>query len=138
MLGKTMELIGLLQSCFMQDLFYRLHVAKGEVLPVGLETTPGEQPLAVLQLLAQHLDLPLHIGGGRLLHTSLLVGNLLVTLFLVALFGGEEEQTKQQSDEIAYTFHAAKIAVSVNETTCVCCLFATFAKNFEKSRRIER
>lgn len=122
-----MELIGLLQSCFMQDLFYRLQVAKGEALPVGLETTPGEQPLAVLQLLAQHLDLPLHIGGGRLLHTCLLGGNLLVTLFLVALFRGEEEQTKQQSDEIAYTFHTAKIAVFVIRTTDVCRLFATFA-----------
>ena len=61
MLGKTMELIGLLQGCLMQDLLQCLRVAQGEVLPVGLEVSPDKQPLAVLQLLAQHLNLPLRI-----------------------------------------------------------------------------
>lgn len=61
MLEKAVELIGLLQRCLMQDLLQRLCVAKGEVLPIGLESTPGKQPLAVLQLLAQYLDMPFHV-----------------------------------------------------------------------------
>ena len=61
MLEKAVELIGLLQQCLMQDLLQRLCVAKGEVLPVGLEVSPDKQPLAVLQLLAQHLNLPFRI-----------------------------------------------------------------------------
>lgn len=52
MLGKTMELIGLLKGCLMQDFLNRLYVAKGKALPVRLEATSGEQPLAVLQLFA--------------------------------------------------------------------------------------
>ena len=70
-------------------------MAKGEALPVRLEITPGEQTLAMLQLLAQYLELARHVGGGCLLHITLYGGNFLVTLFLVAFFGNEEEQAKQ-------------------------------------------
>ena len=127
MLEKAVELIGLLQQCLMQDLLQRLCVAKGEVLSIGLESAPGKQPLAVLQLLAQYLDMPFHVRGGGLLHTRLLGGNAFIALRLGCLFRCEAEQSQQQSDQIECMFHAAKIYFSVTKTAKQCGLFVIFA-----------